>query len=164
MGAGYVVVYIIHKFHDKITKMSKKKKTLILSYILLAGILFFYVNSVLKRSDLKTYSKKEVKIKKTYPVTGILSVQDGVRVTEFTKELKNTDSIEELLRESRKDKEFTYEIIKYTYGAEISSVNGIEPKEGFKWAIIKNGEDITLGIGDAPLENNAVYELRLIKK
>jgi len=144
--------------------MNKKKIILILTYIFLSGLLVLYVRSILKRDDLKIYEKKKVEVEETYSVDVKLKLIDGKTSKEFTKSLKNTDSVEELMKKIRSSGDISYELIKYTYGVNIESVNGIKPKDGFKWAILKDNEDITLKIDKLNLEKGKTYELKILEK
>lgn len=144
--------------------MNKKKIILILTYIFLSGLLVLYVRSILKRDDLKIYEKKKVEVEETYSVDVKLKLIDGKTSKEFTKSLKNTDSVEELMKKIRSSGDISYELIKYTYGVDIESVNGIKPGDGSEWAIIKDGENITLRIDKVYLEEDKTYELKIIEK
>ena len=144
--------------------MSKKKIILIVSYIFLSTLLVVYVRSILKRDDLKIYEKKKIDIEETYSVNVTLKYLNGREIKEFNRTLKNTDSVEELMKKIRSSGDITYELIKYTYGVNIESVNKIKPDNGYEWAIIKNGENITLKMDKMYLEKDKVYELRIVKK
>jgi len=144
--------------------MNKKKIIMIISYIFLSALLVFYVKSILERDDLEIYEEEEDDTEETYLVDVTLKLTDGKITKEFTKTLKNTDSVEELMKEIRGSGGFSYELIKYTYGVNIDSVNGIKPEDGYEWAVIKNGENITLKIDKVFLEDDEIYELRMIKK
>jgi hypothetical protein len=144
--------------------MNKKKIIMIISYIFLSALLVFYVKSILERDDLEIYEEEEDDTEETYLVDVTLKLTDGKITKEFTKTLKNTDSVEELMKEIRGSGGFSYELIKYTYGVNIDSVNGIKPEDGYEWAVIKNGEIITLKIDKVFLEDDEIYELRMIKK
>ncbi len=144
--------------------MNKKKIIMIISYIFLSALLVFYVKSILERDDLEIYEEEEDDTEETYLVDVTLKLTDGKITKEFTKTLKNTDSVEELMKEIRGSGGFSYELIKYTYGVNIDSVNGIKPEDGYEWAVIKNGENITLKIDKIFLEDDETYELRMIKK
>ena len=144
--------------------MNKKKIIMIISYIFLSALLVFYVKSILERDDLEIYEEEEDDTEETYLVDVTLKLTDGKITKEFTKTLKNTDSVEELMKEIRGSGGFSYELIKYTYGVNIDSVNGIKPEDGYEWAVIKNGENITLKIDKVFLEDDETYELRMIKK
>jgi len=144
--------------------MNKTKIIMIISYIFLSTILVFYVKSILKRDDLKIYEKKKIEVEESYSVDVTLKLINGKIINEFTKTLKNTDSVEELMKKIRSSGDISYEIVKYTYGVDIVSVNGNVSKDGFKWAIIKDNEDITLNIDKVNLEKGKTYELKIIEK
>ena len=144
--------------------MNKTKIIMIISYIFLSTILVFYVKSILKRDDLKIYEKKKIEVEESYSVDVTLKLINGKITKEFTKTLKNTDSVEELMKKIRSSGDISYEIVKYTYGVDIVSVNGNVSKDGFKWAIIKDNEDITLNIDKVNLEKGKTYELKIIEK
>ena len=144
--------------------MKKTKKIMIISYILILGILSLYVNSVLKKEDMETYEKEKSNSEKEYQTKVTLRYFNGSDISEFEIKLKNTDTVEDLLQELRSSKKIVYEITRYTYGIEISSVNRIPPTKGYKWAIVFNGEDITSNIGNINLVKNGIYELKMIPK
>ncbi|HPD74370.1 MAG TPA: hypothetical protein PLX95_03795 [bacterium] len=144
--------------------MNKTKIIMIISYIFLSTLLVFYVKSILKRDDLKIYEKKKIEVEESYSVDVTLKLINGKIINEFTKTLKNTDSVEELMKKIRSSGDISYEIVKYTYGVDIVSVNGNVSKDGFKWAIIKDNEDITLNIDKVNLEKGKTYELKIIEK
>ncbi len=144
--------------------MSKKKIILIVSYIFLSTLLVVYVRSILKRDDLKIYEKKKIDIEETYSVNVTLKYLNGREIKEFNRTLKNTDSVEELMKKIRSSGDITYELIKYTYGVNIESVNKMKPDNSHEWAIIKDGENITLKMDKVYLEKDKVYELRIVKK
>jgi len=144
--------------------MNKTKIIMIISYIFLSTLLVFYVKSILKRDDLKIYEKKKIEVEESYSVDVTLKLINGKITKEFTKTLKNTDSVEELMKKIRSSGDISYEIVKYTYGVDIVSVNGNVSKDGFKWAIIKDNEDITLNIDKVNLEKGKTYELKIIEK
>ena len=144
--------------------MNKTKIIMIISYIFLSTILVFYVKSILKRDDLNIYEKKKIEVEESYSVDVTLKLINGKITKEFTKTLKNTDSVEELMKKIRSSGDISYEIVKYTYGVDIVSVNGIKPKDGFKWAILKDNEDITLKIDKLNLEKGKTYELKILEK
>ncbi|HQK41491.1 MAG TPA: hypothetical protein PKV39_00620 [bacterium] len=144
--------------------MKKTKKIMIVSYILILGILSLYINSVLKKEDMETYEKEKSNSEKEYQTKVTLRYFNGSDISEFEIKLKNTDTVEDLLQELRSSKKITYEITRYTYGIEISSVNGTPPTKGYKWAILFNGNDITPNIGDINLVKNGIYELKMIPK
>ena len=157
-----VILYII--FRVKITRMNKKKIIMIISYVFLSALLVIYVRSILKRDDLKIYEKKKIEVEESYSVDVTLKLINGKIINEFTKTLKNTDSVEELMKKIRSSGDISYELVKYTYGVDIESVNGIKPKDGFKWAILKDNEDITLKIDKLYLEKGKTYELKILEK
>jgi len=144
--------------------MNKAKIIMIISYIFLSASLVLYVKSILKRDDLKIYEKKKIEVEESYSVDVTLKLINGKITKEFTKTLKNTDSVEELMKKIRSSGDISYEIVKYTYGVDIVSVNGNVSKDGFKWAIIKDNEDITLNIDKVNLEKGKTYELKIIEK
>lgn len=144
--------------------MRKKKLMLIISYILLSGFLIIYVNSILKRDDLKIYTKKEIKLEKTYKVNVTLRLNYKNKVTDFNHSFENTDSVEELLRETRQSEEINYEVTKYTSGIKINSIDGIAPSDNFEWAVFNNNENITSKMDKVSLEDGQIYELKMIQK
>jgi len=155
------------KFHDKISEMSKSKKILIISYILILGISFFYVRSVLKKDNIEVYEEEDKSVEKKRSIKVTLKYFDGLEnpsVSEFEANLDDTETVEDFLRKLRRSKKIVYEITRYTYGTEIDSVNGVKPKENYKWAVIFNGNDITSNIEKIKLVKKGVYELKMIPK
>ena len=144
--------------------MRKKKLVLIIGYILFSGLLVLYVRSILKRDDLKIYTKKEIKLEKTYKVNVTLRLNYKNKVTDFNHSFENTDSVEELLRETRQSGEVNYEVTKYTSDTKINSVNEIIPTNNFEWAVFKNNENITSKMDKVSLEDGQIYELKMIQK
>jgi hypothetical protein len=144
--------------------MSKKKTILIIGYILLLGFLGLYVKSILKRDDLKIYTKKEIKIEKTYKVKVILKTYIKGETSEYVYEFENTDSVEELLIEVRASGDIMYEVTRYTSGVKINSVNGIISNENFEWAVFKNDNNITSKMDKILLEDGQTYELKMTQK
>ena len=144
--------------------MNKKKIIMMISYIVLSALLVVYVESILKREDLKIYEKKKVEIEETFPVDVTLKVTQGKTVKEYSKILKSTDSVEDLLKKFRNSGYISYELLKYTYGIDIESVNDIKPENGYKWAILKDDNDVTLQMDKIYLEKNKIYELKIVKK
>lgn len=144
--------------------MTKKKKILIILYLVFITLSFFYIRDVLKEERVSVYQKEIKKFEEEYPVNVTFRYHDNNTVREFRETLKNTDTIEELLQLMRKKKILTYETNKYTYGTEIDSINDIKPASNYKWVVLSDGNDVTLEINSKRLENNKTYELKMVGK
>ncbi len=144
--------------------MTKKKKILIILYLIFITFSFFYIKNVLKEESVGVYQKEIKNFEDEYEVSVTFRYYDNSNVREFKETLKNTDTIEELLQLMRKRNILTYETNKYTYGMEIESINGIKPANSYKWVIFTDGNDVTLEIGSKRLEDNKTYELKMVEK
>ncbi len=144
--------------------MTKKKKILIISYLVFLILSFFYIKNVLKEESVGVYQKEIKNFEDEYEVSVTFRYYDNNSVREFKETLKNTDTIEELLQLMRKKNVLTYETNKYTYGTEIESINTRKPADNYKWVIFSDGNDVTLEIGSKRLEDNKIYELRMVEK
>ena len=94
------------KFHDKISEMSKSKKILIISYILILGISFFYVRSVLKKDNIEVYEEEDKSVEKKRSIKVTLKYFDGLEnpsVSEFEANLDDTETVEDFLRKLRRE-------------------------------------------------------------
>jgi hypothetical protein len=144
--------------------MTKKKKILIILYLVFITFSFFYVKNVLKEESVGVYQREIKKVEEEYPVNVTFRYYDNNNVREFKETLKNTDTIDELLQLMRKKNILTYETNKYTYGTEIESINNIKPPINYKWVVFTDGNDVTIEIGSRRLEDNKIYELKMVEK
>jgi len=121
----------------------------------------------LKKDNIEVYEEEDKSVEKKRSIKVTLKYFDGLEnpsVSEFEANLDDTETVEDFLRKLRRSKKIVYEITRYTYGTEIDSVNGVKPKENYKWAIIFNGNDITSNIEKIKLVKKGVYELKMIPK
>jgi len=145
--------------------MRKKKAVIIIAYLSFLFISFIYINNVLKKEEVENYEEEEEKeVKKEYPVTVTLKLYEGNTVKEYKRESTNLESVEEFLHELRSNEGLLYESTRYTYGNEISSVFKTPPNDGYKWALLLDGKDVTLHIDDVDVGTDQVYELKMIER
>lgn len=143
--------------------MSKTSKILAGLYILFCVFSFFYVRNVLKSENVRQKREEDVDIEEVYKIDITLNYYDGSSQKQLSEVMKNTDDIMNFLNELRQRKKIVFEKIEYTYGTEIESVNGVLPKEGYKWAIIEDGKDITLDIENIKVPKDGNLDLRIIQ-
>ena len=134
----------------------KKLSYLYVILTLVIGVFIFYSLGlepiqVIEKEPLR----KAIEVK---PAKVTLQLEGG---TFYTKRMENTDSILDFMESIRSDTDFVFEKIAFTYGIEIEHVNHVYPKEGERWAVFLEDEDITLQIGDIYLVNGLVYDLKL---
>lgn len=122
-----------------------------------------YVRSVLKESELTSKGEKE-KVAPVFQVNVTLKAFVGQGTSTYTVQMKNTDTVVDLLQEVRDLYGLVYEKIDYARGVEISEVKGVPAQQNYKWAVLSNNADITNEIGNTNLVEGAVYELKLMKK
>jgi len=147
----------------KLRAMKKKTKIFIVVYIVLLILGSLYVKSVLKESPVEEKEAKE-EVEETHLVNVSLKVINGTATNMYNAKLKNVDTVKDLLEEIRDHSDFSYEITEYFHKIEIDTVNKVKTPTGYKWIVMSNNNDITNDIGNTYLENNAVYELKLIKQ
>lgn len=147
----------------KLRAMKKKTKIFIVVYIVLLILGSLYVKSVLKESPVEEEGAKE-EVEETHLVNISLKVINGTATNMYNAKLKNVDTVKDLLEEIRDHSDFSYEITEYFHKIEIDTVNKVKTPTGYKWIVMSNNNDITNDIGNTYLENNAVYELKLIKQ
>lgn len=147
----------------KLRAMKRKTKIFIVVYIALLILGSLYVKSVLKESPVEEKGAKE-EVEETYLVNVSLKIINGTVTNMYNAKLKNVDTVKDLLEEIRDHSDFSYEITEYFHKIEIDTVNKVKTPTGYKWIVMSNNNDITNDIGNTYLENNAVYELKLIKQ
>ncbi|NMB91992.1 hypothetical protein GYA37_04125 [candidate division WWE3 bacterium] len=147
----------------KLRAMKKKTKIFIVVYIVLLILGSLYVKSVLKESPVEEKEAEE-EVEETHLVNISLKVINGTATNMYNAKLKNVDTVKDLLEEIRDHSDFSYEITEYFHKIEIDTVNKVKTPTGYKWIVMSNNNDITNDIGNTYLENNAVYELKLIKQ
>jgi hypothetical protein len=145
--------------------MSKKKATTIILYLSFLFISFIYINNVLKKDEVSILEEEEEKkLEKEYPVTVTLKLLQGDQTREYERTTTNFESVEEFLGELRSKDGLLFEITKFTYGPEITTVFGKEPQEGYKWALFLENRDVTNIMDDIDVDKNQTYELKMVKK
>ena len=143
--------------------MKKRKLTFIIAYTVLLLLTFLYVRSIINQERVQIYKEKKKETKETYPISVSLILSSGFKDIVYTKEMKSDDNVKKLLKEMREDDNLIYELNEYTYGTEIISVNGVVPRNGYKWAILLNNKDITLNMEEIDLIKNGSYILKIIE-
>ena len=144
--------------------MRKKKFITIAIYISALALIFLYVNSVLKQERIEIYKEKKVETEKTYPIEVSLIHINGTRQETYKKTLDSNENVGKLLKELRNDDGLIFELNQYTYGTEILSVNGVLPKEGFKWVIFQGDKDVTKNMNETTLIKDGVYTLKIVER
>ncbi len=144
--------------------MRKKKFITIAIYISALAFVFLYVNSVLKQERIEIYKEKKVETEKTYPIEVSLIHLNGTRQETYKKTLDSNENVGKLLKELRNDDGLIFELNQYTYGTEILSVNGVLPKEGFKWVIFQGDKDVTKNMNETTLVEDGVYTLKIVER
>lgn len=144
--------------------MRKKKFITIAIYISALALIFLYVNSVLKQERIEIYKEKKVETEKTYPIEVSLIHINGTRQETYKKTLDSNENVGKLLKELRNDDGLIFELNQYTYGTEILSVNGVLPKEGYKWVILQGETDVTKNMNETTLVKDGVYTLKVVER
>ncbi len=145
--------------------MSKKKIYLITSYIVLLFFSYLYVKNVLKTKEIDTFNEKEEKEStKEYDVNVTLNYFDGKKTMQYARKITNTDSIYSFLQDIRNKEDLPIEFNEYTYGIEIISVQNVASKTGYKWALLKEEQDITTIISSTSIDKDTTLELKMIEK
>lgn len=144
--------------------MSKKAKILSLLYILFVFLSFFYIKSVLKTENVRTKVPLDKNVEDVYKINVTLNFNNENNTYYLTEEMSNVDTIIKLLEQLRKHGKLIYEKTDYTYGIEIDSVNNKTLSNGYKWAVIKDGKDITNDIANTKISKNSTLELKPIQK
>lgn len=75
--------------------------------------------------------------------------------------MENKDSLWDLLESLRQRGLLTFEQTEYTYGAKVTSLNGIEPTNNKQWNFYKENEQISKDFEKVKLEDEVTYTLRL---
>ncbi|OGC48172.1 hypothetical protein A3A69_01275 [candidate division WWE3 bacterium RIFCSPLOWO2_01_FULL_37_15] len=140
------------------------KKTLIGVYILSLILGVYYVQNTLKTNKVPTGEVEKKKTTEVHPAQVLLKVfaYDGTE-KEYKAKMKNIDTVLDLFENLRNSQGFYYEKIAYNYGTEVDNINKIKAPEGYNWHIFNNGEDITFKVNEFNLEDNAIYQIRLVK-
>jgi len=143
--------------------MSKTSKILTILYIVFAVSSFFYIKSVMKKEDVEEEAYSKESVEEFYKVNAVLNYPNGTDVKKFKEVMENTDTVMSFLEELRTHKALIFEKTDYTYGTDIESVNNIIPPEGYKWAILRDGEDVTNIIGKIRVQKDVELELKMVQ-
>lgn len=141
------------------------------TYILFILGSYFYVKNVIASEELTIIDTDDPinkEVEEVKPIDTILTITAPNYTKTYQARVLTNDSVRDLLDHLREDQDFSYETTAYTYGTEISQVNGITPPEGFRWAIYNEGNDITYDIEkfgvDADTDLLETYEFKLIQR
>ncbi len=135
----------------------KTKKIVYIISAFFAVFGYFYVDYALKKETVQvidTTGQQGEEAEEVKPAIALLDVTDGTRNWHYRALLTNSKSIGDFLEEIRNVDGFTYEITAYTYGTEISAVNGIKPSEGEHWIFYRGDKDVTYNIQKESLSKN----------
>lgn len=137
--------------------MSKIKfKSIYLAYLILATLTFFYIKHVVDRKDVDVRDiKQEVSVPevKNIDVTLEIDLSGSRQLYKF--KLKNTDTVENLLQEARKNNLINYEKTVYLNKVELT-----DPVSNRNYMVFYNGGDITAHIEEQYLEDSKIYIVR----
>jgi len=129
----------------------KKLSYLYVILMLVIGVFIFYSLGLEPIQVIEKESlKKAMEVK---PAKVTLQVEGG---TFYTKRMENTDSVLDFMESIRRDTDFVFEKIAFTYGIEIEHINHAYPKEDERWAVFLEDKDITAQIGDIYLADDLV--------
>lgn len=137
-------------------QISKYKKSFTFIYIVVLIVGYFVVKGTLNDTSIDVGQKQsEEQMDEIKPARVTLLVPSLSR--QYKVEMKNTDSVLDLLENLRKDGStgFFYEKTLYTYGIELCCINN----SSSNWVLIHDGENITHDIDSKKLVNNGVYTL-----
>lgn len=131
--------------------------------LLFAGV--FYVNSVLKRDDIKVDEEKKDKSSIEEKIVKVdVSVNNGKMVKTYQTKLKNIDTVYDAFDEIREDNGFFYEITAYLNGTKVDCINDNCATDGYKWVVLKDKKDITSEIKNTSLEDDTLIEITLVQE
>lgn len=78
----------------------------------------------------------------------------------YRTQLTSNETIGDFLESLRDEGKISYEQVEYTYGTEITRVNGVLPPEGYSWNVY-DGTELVTYFTRYKLSDDAVYTLRL---
>ena len=116
----------------------KTKKIVYILSIIFVVFSYFFVRHSLDSEDIKvidTSNQEEDDVPEVSPAIAHLLVTDGVHNWNYRARMKNTNSVADFMEELRDAEGFSYELTAYTYGTDISKVNGITATEDKKWIL-----------------------------
>jgi len=132
-------------------------------YLFFLLLVVVYVKNVLDTDSFKATERvPEKPIAKVKEANVKLLVETGNIIKEYSLKLTDGNSVQDLLYQLRKTKDFYYEFDRYTYGIVLVSVFGKEPDNGGTWAVFLDDKDITKDISQTNLQDKAVYTIRQI--
>lgn len=164
--------------------------------LLVLGVFgYVYVRSILNNDGVEVQQRSDDRKKadEEKPAKVTLVVRTSAGDITYVKDMQNTNSVSDLLKQVKDSEEFTYEKIAYSYGTKIDSVNGATAPEGYDWKVLMTAEkdkieslkkalnlspeeieildrvaenkrvDITYMIDDIPLVDKALFDLELAK-
>lgn len=147
----------------------KTKKTVYIFSLVFVVLGYFYVNYALSKESITVIDntgQQDEEVEEVKPAIATLDVTDGTRTWHYRARLTSAKSIGDFLEEIRTKDGFSYEITAYTYGTEISAVNGIKPTEGENWIFYRDDKDITYNIqkeGLSKVEDENTFRLELVE-
>ncbi|HSX39081.1 MAG TPA: hypothetical protein VLI92_00625 [Candidatus Saccharimonadales bacterium] len=136
------------------------KYVAIIGYLvfLVAGIL--YVHSVISSGKVQVSTQSTPKkVPKVRFIDVSLQIENGPT---YRIKLTNFDTVLDLLDEARQHNGFRYELVEYTDGTQIDSINGISSTAARKWRVFVGEKDVTSNMGDVVLENDKTYTIRSV--
>ena len=142
-------------------KGNKLKNYFIIGYILFLILGALYVDSILKHTPIKEKGKQDQIVEEIKPVTVYLNVENDKT---YKVDLKNQDSVSDLLDKLRDNGDIFFEKTRYTYGIEIEELGHVKTPEGYNWRIFLNDLDITPQLDKLKLVDQNTYILKLVKE
>lgn len=114
-------------------------KNIIIVIVLLASFgIFLYVRSVINENEVKIKKKDdslEKRVVDEKPVDVTLIIDNGITKNKYDLELKNTDTILDVLSNLRQQDLLIYEKTHYIYGTEIDHMNYANADENNRWKV-----------------------------
>lgn len=133
-------------------------------YMILLATVVLYTKSVLNTDSFVATEKSTPRdVKEAHAVTVKLSFELNMDQKSYQAELKNQDTVEDLLSYLRNKQGLVYEKTLYTYGTGIDSVFDQLPPLGSEWTVMFNGKNITKDISKTYLINGGTYTLLVSK-
>ena len=130
------------------------------SYLLFIFLAFFFVKGTLSEESIKTSPKKnDKKTSLVKPVKVTLLIDNNISKLTYYEDMKNTDTVLELIENLRLNEKITFEVDQYTDRSEIVHINRKYADEVNKWQVYYQDENITYDIGDIELRDKSLYKL-----
>jgi len=150
----------------------KIQKYAIIAYALALVIGIVYVHYVLKTVRVDVLEKRQIKkVEDVYITSNVVRIykltstapktftSEEIR-TVYADNLKNYDTVYDLLAYLRKKQRLTFEKTDYISKTEIHDVQNIALPPHYTWRIYNNGVDITNTINFTKLVGDQVYEIK----